>query len=310
MRTIWKRLKSIKAAISFIAALAIGSVLSTLIPQGLERDLYYSAYPRILASLIVESGLDRYFSSLLFRLPAIAFFFNLLFCAADRFLRELKKKSGRRHGPDILHIGLLVLIAGALVSFSGRQEGSVELRPGDSVDLPNGERLILREFIDERYDDGRPKEWTSVVDVRRGETVVRSRARIRVNAPLRVGGTTLYQASYGAERGLELTDKIGTVKRLSKGDTASADGVDLFFMAVDEGAHALVRVAGLPGNTLARVAETPVEIGPFRAVLRTIPTTVLNAVSDPGYPIVVAGLLLVAAGTAATFINKLKESST
>lgn len=309
MREIWKKIKSLRLGIALIAALTVGSVLATLIPQGLENRKYFEIYPKLVATLVVETGLDRYFTSLLFLLPVFAFFMNLLACTVDRLTREIRKKRGRRHGPDILHIGLLVLIVGSMVSFSERKEGSVTLRVGDSVDLPNGERLKLAEFIDERYDDGRPRGWTSVVDLSSGGTATREGVRISVNRPLRVDGVTLYQASYGAEYELTLTDTAGNVHRLARGETDGAGGVECFFMTVDEEKRAVVRVSGVPNLSVVRVDAAGTDIGPFRAVLTTAPTTGLHAVTDPGYPVVLAGLTLVGFGTALVFSQKLKEAA-
>ena len=309
MREIWRRIKSIKLAIGLIVCLTAGSVLATLIPQGLDSKKYFELYPKLAAMLIVETGLGRYFTSLLFLLPVFAFFVNLLACSADRLGREFKKKTKRRHGPDILHAGLLVLILGSLYSFSERKEGSVTLRVGDSVELPNGERLTLAEFIDERYDDGRPSGWTSVVDLASEGTAARIGERISVNRPLRVGGLTIYQASYGADYELELTDATGAAHRISRGETDGAGGIECFFMTVDENRRAVVRVTGVPGLSVLRVDEGGADIGSFRAVLKTVPTTGLQAVTDPGYPVVLAGLILIALGTALTFAQKLTEAA-
>ncbi|MFA6508210.1 MAG: cytochrome c biogenesis protein ResB [Treponemataceae bacterium] len=309
MREFLRKLKSIRLAIGLIAFLIAGNILATLIPQGLETERYFSAYPKLVATLIVETGFNRYFSSLLFLLPVIAFFFNLLACTIDRLLKESKKKEKRRHGPDMLHIGLLVLVVGSLISFSERKEGSVTMRVGDSVDLPNGQRLTLKEFIDERYANGRPREWTSVVDLAKGDAVVRSGVRIRVNDPLRVGGMTLYQATYGAEHEVELTDATGKTRRVARGEKDGGEGIELFFMTVDENQKAVVKVTGLPNVSVVRVDGMGTDIGPFKATLKAAPTTGLHAVTDPGYPVVVAGLLLISAGTALTFAQKLKETS-
>jgi cytochrome c biogenesis protein ResB len=309
MREIWKKLKSLRLAVFLIVLLTAGSVMATLIPQGLESQKYFDVYPKLVATLVVELGLGRYFTSLLFLLPAIAFFVNLLACTVDRLARELRKKARRRHGPDVLHVGLLLLIIGSLISFSERKEGSVSLRVGDSVDLPNGERLTLKEFRDERYADGRPREWTSVVDISKGAAVTRAGAAIRVNTPLSVADMTIYQASYGAEYELEMTDAAGSVQRLGRGETKKIGAADYFFMTIDSDKKAVVRVTGVPDFSVVRVDEKGTEIGPMRAVLKTAPTTGLHAVTDPGYPVVLAALVLVGLGTALTFVQKSKEAA-
>jgi len=313
MNAIWRALTSLKLAIGLLAVLAVGCILATLVPQGLDAEQYAGIYPRLVAIVVTETGLAHYFTSLLFLLPGIAFFLNLLACAARRLVREARKKTGRRHGPDVLHVGLLVLVVGSLVSFSGRREGSVTLRVGDSLELPGSEILTLRSFTDERYDDGRPKAWTSVVDIARdGRPVVTGRA-IRVNAPLRIGSLTLYQASYGSEPEVELRDAEGAVHVLAQGDTWSEGDLAAFFMTVETAdstapARAVLRVTGVGDEAVVRVGPDGADVGDMRATLRFTPTTGLDAVEDPGFPLVLAGLLLVAAGTALTFARKLKET--
>jgi len=310
LRKFWRFLTSLRLAIGLIIALVVGSTLATLIPQGLRSEEYGARYPKLVATLVVETGLGHYFSSLLFLLPVFAFFFNLLACTVNRLVRELKKKGIRRHGPDILHIGLLVLIVGSLVSYSERKEGSVTLRPGDSVDLPGGETLVLKSFTDERYENGRPSDWTSVVDLTKAGKALKSGVPIRVNTPLRIGAVTIYQSSYGSEATLEITEPDGKTTIVDKGASLASGEVELFFMTVDtKGSEpqALLRVTGVPGTDLVRLGSAQTDIGPFKAAFRTTPTTGLQAVTDPGYPIVLAGLILVALGTTFTFIRKLKE---
>jgi len=310
LQKFWRFLTSLRLAIGLIVALVVGSTLATLIPQGLQSEEYITRYPKIVATLVVETGLGHYFSSLLFLLPVFAFFFNLLACTINRLLRELKKKGQRRHGPDILHVGLLVLIVGSLVSYSERKEGAVTLRPGDSVDLPGGETLILKSFSDERYENGRPSHWISIVDLTKGGKPLKSSVPIRVNSPLRVGAVTIYQASYGSEATLEITEPGGKTTFIDKGASLASGNAEIFFMTVDTKGtepQALLRVTGVPGTELVRLGSVQTEIGPFRAAFKTTSTTGLQAVTDPGYPVVLAGLILVALGTTLTFIRKLKE---
>jgi cytochrome c biogenesis protein ResB len=309
----WKKLKSITLAITLISILAAGSLLATLIPQGKASEEYFKLYPKIVAELVVQTGLGRFFSSILFLIPALLFFVNLGACTIDRLLRELRKKGKHRHGPDILHVGLLVLVVGSLVSFSGRQEGTVRLAAGDSVELPGGEVLHLVKFTDERYDDGRPKDWTSVVNLEKEGKVVVEGREIRVNSPLRVGDVTLYQSSYSADLGLTVTTPGGAVTELSRGESYEDTKLSVFFMtteadpAEDSGARAVLRVKSAGQNGAVRAGSAPVDIDGYKVATKAILSTGLQAVRDPGYPLVLAALILIGAGTALTFFQKLKD---
>lgn len=110
MREFWKLLKSIKLAIVLIVVIGAGSILATLLPQGASSRAY--------------------FGSALFLVPVALFFLNLSACTISRLRRELGKKTRRRHGPDILHLGLLLLIIGGIITSTARKEGLVMLAAG------------------------------------------------------------------------------------------------------------------------------------------------------------------------------------
>ncbi len=195
--------KSMRLAVALIAILAAGSALATVVPQGLRSEEYIAGYGRTLGGILVGSGMSRYFRSPLFLAPAFLFFANLSACSVDRLIRELRKKGRRRHGPDLLHLGLMLLVIGALLSFSGRREGAVSLAEGEVAGLPDG-RLLRMDRIDYlAYEDGRPRDWISRVTVLRDGKAEIEGYSIRVNNPLRLGGVALYQSSYGIEGGVE-----------------------------------------------------------------------------------------------------------
>lgn len=302
-----------RLAIGLIAYLALTGILATLVPQGLPPEAYYESYPRLIAPLIVDTGFSHFFSSILFIIPAFVFFINLSACTIKRFVRELKKKGPKRFGPDILHIGLMALVIGGAWSYSGKQEGSVTLRPGESVNLPDGSVVVLKDFRFERYDDGRPRDWVSVLDVMKDEKLVKEGFELRVNTPLRYEGLTLYQASYSQTGSLVLADGAGREFRMAPGEELGLEGLRFFFMAPEgtgqEGARAVLRVADAEGERVLRVAPGErlgeVTIIGFREEL----ATGIQAVRDPGYPLVFAAFALIAIGTAITFIQKLKEAA-
>lgn len=313
MHKFWKRLKSVKLAIALIVVITIGSLLATLVPQGEAREKYFQIYPKLVAELLTQTGLTRYFSSILFLIPILLFFVNLCACTIDRFLREIKRTSRKRHGPDILHFGLLILMIGSVISFSGRTEGSVSLVEGESVQLPGGELLTLRSFADERYTDGRPKAWTSVIDLEKDGLPLRTAVEIQVNKPLHVGDMTIYQSSYGSDLRLTLTSPDRKVRILERGDSFQEGTLSVLFMTTKPPAQgnsetiALLRVKNSGEDRLVEVGAEGIQIGDYRAAANLTLSTSLKAVKDPGYLFVLAALILVGVGTAITFLQKLKD---
>lgn len=124
--------------------------------------------------------------------------------AAVHFFAE--KGSLSRLGVYFVHLGVLVILGGALIGFfygfrghinlvEGETAGRVTLRNGGQTPLP-GFKLKLDQFTVSFYSTGAPKEFKSVVTLREGDQDVR-RESIRVNHPLSYKGLSFYQSSYG-----------------------------------------------------------------------------------------------------------------
>ncbi len=293
MRDFWKTLTSIKLAITLIAVIGVGSLISTVVPQG-------------------ESS-GTYFGSALFLVPLVLFFLNLGACTVARLRRELGKKTKRRHGPDILHIGLLILILGGFLTAAARKEGMVMLAPGESADLPGGEILRLVRFEEELYPDGRPKGWTSIVDVEKNGTSIHAGQSIKVNKPLRVGRVKLYQASYSNDPIVIVKNVEGRTFELSRGQTFNGRNVKFFFMTIAHGQgggtelEAVLRIEDKGVDSTLQLGRQGRNVGGYDLVVSERLSTGIQAVSDPGYPLVLAALLLVGFGTALTFLQKLRD---
>lgn len=301
-----RALKSIRLALVLIVLLVAGGAAASLIPQGRPPEYYGGHFPKLVAQLVLAAGFDRYFSSALFLLPALGLFVNLSACTLARFLGQLRRSQGRRFGPDVLHLGLLVLLVGAVLTFSGRQEGSVSLRPGDQVELPGGYLLRLLDFTYLKYEDGRPRDWISRVRVEKDGRAVEESFDIRVNQALSVGSIKIYQSSHGQEEQLALKDSRGTELLLARGERVALEGAAAVFMAV-EGELAVVNWRDASGSSVRRIRAGDRLGGYESGGMRLVSFTGLQAVSDPGYPVVAAGFVLLLAGLSMTFARKLAE---
>jgi cytochrome c biogenesis protein ResB len=118
--------RSVKLAVVLLLIIVILSIMATLIPQTQDPGLYFHAYPPLLARVVIALGFDDFFRSLLFPVPVGVFFVNLSVCAVDRLVRRSEGRAKRRRGPDLIHVGLLVLIVGAMVSVFFRREATTE----------------------------------------------------------------------------------------------------------------------------------------------------------------------------------------
>jgi cytochrome c biogenesis protein len=112
-------------------------------------------------------------------------------------------------GPYLVHLGLVLILAGGVVGKFWGVEGRVLLQQGQvagafELDAPGKERPLgfqvrLDRFQVRYYEGGRgtPQEFRSDLTFLQGDKAA-AHAVCRVNEPVSFGGYTFYQASYGA----------------------------------------------------------------------------------------------------------------
>ncbi len=310
MAAILRFLRSVRLAIILISVLTALSAVSTLIPQGREGAFYSGRYPEALSLVILGSGFDHFFSSPLFLGPALLLFVNLCACAVYRFVRELGKRGRKRFGPDLLHLGIALLCVGSVLSFAGRQTSYVELAVGESARLADGSDLSLDNFEFLKYADGRPRDWISTVSVTKGSETRLAAFAIRVNHPLKLGRFSIYQASHSTNRLLVLKDAIGPERLLSAGDRLQVEGKSFFLLQTDDGKGQ----ASFLEQGAARASPLRLAIGDALgsmklAGFKDVEVSGLQAVADPGFPIVLAALVLAAAGIALSLAQKIGDQT-
>ncbi len=111
-----------------------------------------------------------------------------------------RKKTAGLFGSDIVHLGLLVVMAGGIVSGLAGFRTTLALEEGRVESVPKtGLRLRLDRFDIETYDDGSVKDWKSSLAVLEdGREAVQK--TIEVNHPLAHKGFRFYQSGYAPDR--------------------------------------------------------------------------------------------------------------
>ena len=100
-------------------------------------------------------------------------------------------------GSDVVHLGLLVIIAGGFTSGLGVRRSELSLTDGQTADVPHAAfQLRLDKFETDYYPQGGVKDWKSTVSVIERGAPVLTRV-IEVNEPLTYKGISFYQQSYG-----------------------------------------------------------------------------------------------------------------
>ena len=327
----YKFLKSTKLAIVLILYLAVTSGLSTFIPQGEEISLYYQNYSPGLAWLVTSTQFYRFFQSIPFILPVVVFFLNLLTCSIVRLVKRLKSKSKKRFGPDIIHFGILLLIVGALLSPSGRKEEMVFLGEGDSTTLSGGYELVLKTFEFLKYEDGRPKDWLSEVDVIKDGDVVKSHT-IEVNKPLKIGKLKVFQSSYSQDMTATLSDLDGETFEIMPGDYYTARNSIIVFRGVEidpsaekvdnsgccppNSGYAVFEELSGQGEDMGHTVTAVYRVGVSEVIdgftiekICISNQTGLQVVEDPSFLPVLISLILIGFGISLAFIQKIGDKN-
>jgi cytochrome c biogenesis protein len=311
MNALYRLFKSVRLAVVLILVITALSLLATLVPQGKDSAYYQRHFSSVVFRLIDWFQFDRFFSSPLFLIPVALFTVNLAVCAVDRFFRRARSKAPKRFGPDLIHIGLLLLIAASLVTALSRKEKDYTLAPGSEAILQNTKyTLSLKSFEFLRYETGSPKAWISTVSVAKdGKTDIAS-FPIEVNHPLRLKGVTVYQNAWVSEATLALPD--GTEGTIRAGEVFK-DGSSYWYFAdiVKDGTTLKALFQEYRGHTIVsmRKAGPSDAVGSY-TVKEVNQSTVLRAVSDPGYLPVIIALAIAVLGLALTFIQKRREEKT
>lgn len=110
-----------------------------------------------------------------------------------------RKRIAGIFGSDIVHVGLLVILAGGIASGLGGFKTSISLKEGETAAVPKADfEVRLDTFTTEYYPGGGVKDWKSTVTVLEGKNAVLTKV-VEVNHPLAHKGFNFYQMSYGSD---------------------------------------------------------------------------------------------------------------
>jgi hypothetical protein len=279
MHAILRALKSDKPAVALLLGIAVLSAGST----------FFDA--------------PGFFASPIFLVPVGLFALNLIVCAASGVSRLVRGNAPRRFGPLLVHTALLALIAGGILSASFRREEVFVMAEGESVRVAPAYTVSLVSFVFDRYGDGRPRSWVSTVEATRDGGAAEPAREIKVNAPLRLPGVSLYQVAYTAEGTVVLRDSLGAVHELAIGDGFTVEDTEWRFASVEEDPKTGWGAVFTETRGGVRAAPQAVRagdsIGPLAVPeVRGRYLTGLKAVRDPGLSVIIPAFVLLATGLA------------
>ncbi len=150
-----------------------------------------------------------------------------------------RKRISGIFGSDVVHLGLLVILAGGIVSGLASRRSDLTLRENQTLAVPGTDfSLRLDKFSTDLYPDGSVRDWKSRLSVIEGGRPVLEKT-IEVNHPLSYRGFIFYQSGYGWDwenPSLELLVKKKSDPAylrdvwLHPGETAPLEGEDLKIM--------------------------------------------------------------------------------
>jgi len=114
-------------------------------------------------------------------------------------------------GSSVTHLGIVVIILGAVLGNMFVHEGYVNLIPGEIKEFKEfGFSLELNDFYMDFREDGSIEQYYSELTVYEGEQKLKEE-KIWVNNPLSYKGMYFYQSNYGWASNMQIKDKDGSV---------------------------------------------------------------------------------------------------
>ena len=239
-------------------------------------------------------------------------------------------------GPYLIHVALLLILAGGLIGKFWGVDGQLAIDQGEVADTfqveprmekPLNFQVRLDKFQVSYYEPGgSPKEFRSdLTFMKDGKEV--SRATCRVNEPVSFGGLTFYQSSYGSQSTgpVRLKVQLGDLTQSIEAPLRQAAELpggrgQVIPMKVDgnfQGYGPAVLLAFSPGSGHPEVfwvlkdhPELGEQPGPYRFTVESIPFgyySVFQVKRDPGVGWVYAGFLLFLPGLYLAFFRPVER---
>jgi cytochrome c biogenesis protein len=300
---------SVRLTIVLLAAIALGALLGTIIPQQEAAEAFSARLHPALLAVFQAFQLFNVYNSAWFILLLVLLAVNLIACSVDRFPAAwrqfrggvapdgterladlpperivaadrpaaeeasrlealLRKRCGRvqkvetpqgfvlaggkgafsRFGVFVVHLGVLLLIAGGLAGALFGVQGYVEIAEGDTANTmqfrggKGAETLPFAircdRFTVEYYENGAPKVFRSdLTFIQDGKTV--RQGALLVNHPIAFGGLRFYQSSYGVLPGGRLA--LSYVRGNGKANERDVAAGDRFALPGGEGEVEVLR---------------------------------------------------------------------
>ena len=200
-----KKIGSLKYTFYILLLLAVSSVIGTIVPQGRDAAFYVHVYGRQAAKLMLFLKADDFYRSAFFYTVLFLLALNLTICVINSINRSLFRNR-KKTALFLVHLSILLVFTGALVSAFTKFSDFQKLRPGEKVVLSGGvSGPEFRRFEIEYYPDSdQVKDYRSIVSLKNDDGTARE-CFVKVNHPVHDHGFAVYQAGFEAMARMRLT---------------------------------------------------------------------------------------------------------
>jgi cytochrome c biogenesis protein len=303
----YRFLTSIKLAVVLFIIITVTIIVASFIPQNQEPVFYLKKYGELVGNIILIFQFNRFFISLIFLSSLVVITMNLAVCMLDRFIGRMKRKAKKRFGPDIIHLGLLLLIISGVYTLLSRQETTVYLTEGEEVEVLENYMLRLNRLEFLTHENGRPRDWISTVDLIKKEKLEKQNFPIEVNRPLEFKNVKIYQSDFSRQLTLELLDANTNPLFMKQGMYFDYSSHTYHFVNIVESKAVIGLYQG--EALIGYLAKEPGDfIGPYilsKMIVKDL--TGLKVVKDPSIVFILISLLIITSGLGLTYIQKLRE---
>ena len=246
-------------------------------------------------------GWEEFFSSPYFLTPAVLFALSLVTCTG-RSIIERPKRRITAYAPETIHVGVLVLMLGGLLTLLAAREEVVVLGVGESMTVREEWQVTLLDS------ERTGMNWVSTLQIEKSEEIVRQE-RLAVNEPVRVGPVRLLQQSWEDPRVLILEGPEGNRYTMAPGE-GFASGETVIILEESEGTDLGLRFARFVESM--REGTIAVEEGMTLAELTVVGSeerilSGIQVVHDPGAPFALAGAIILILGFGLYIARRVRE---
>lgn len=206
-----------------------------------------------------------------------------------------RKNSWGALGSPLLHISLVLIIAGSVIGGIWSHSRYYEVKvPGLAHITRDGFPfdLEVKRFSVQRYEDGSPRQYTSLLGVVTANQPVLEKA-VSVNNPLHYQGVKVYQTAFGYSLQGAVRDGVHSFDfEVEEGQRISLGGPARLELEIHWPRY-IVYSKGIPFTMGIVELKKPVKLLDKEVVITArTPYTGLEVKSDPGLPLVWAGFVL------------------